>query len=101
MIYYWGQYVALAVAETFQQAQAAAAAGEGRVRRETGERRHRSERRYRGSSADGEQARRCGGRVHSAAVKVDEVYTTPPETHNPMEMHATTAVWNDGEVHTL
>ena len=26
-------------------------------------------------------------------MKVDQTYTTPYETHNPMEMHATTAVW--------
>ncbi len=28
-----------------------------------------------------------------AAVKVDNVYTTPQENHNPMEPHATIAVW--------
>jgi xanthine dehydrogenase YagR molybdenum-binding subunit len=36
----------------------------------------------------------------SAPVKVDEVYSTPVETHNPMEMHATVAVW-DGRRYTL
>ena len=36
----------------------------------------------------------------SAAVKVDETYVTPVETHNPMEMHATVAVW-DGKKYTL
>jgi xanthine dehydrogenase YagR molybdenum-binding subunit len=30
----------------------------------------------------------------AAAVRVDQVYTTPYETHNPMEMHATIAVWH-------
>jgi xanthine dehydrogenase YagR molybdenum-binding subunit len=29
-----------------------------------------------------------------AAVKVDRIYTTPMESHNPMEPHATLAVWN-------
>jgi xanthine dehydrogenase YagR molybdenum-binding subunit len=33
-------------------------------------------------------------------VKVDETYITPVETHNPMEMHATVAVW-DGKKYTL
>ena len=33
----------------------------------------------------------------SAPVKLDETYATPAEIHNPMEMHATTAVW-DGQV---
>jgi xanthine dehydrogenase YagR molybdenum-binding subunit len=29
----------------------------------------------------------------AAEVRVEATYTTPSETHNPMEMHATTAVW--------
>ena len=32
----------------------------------------------------------------SADVKVDEVYSTPVETHNPIELHSTVASW-DGE----
>ena len=102
---YWGQYVAAVVAETFQQAQAAAATV--RVEYEpakfnvdaslsdslppegqTGGPRVLS---YRG---DTEAA------FASAPVQVDEVYTTPVETHNPMEMHATVAVW-DGKKYTL
>ncbi|MDB4965778.1 MAG: aldehyde oxidase and xanthine dehydrogenase, molybdopterin binding [Myxococcales bacterium] len=30
----------------------------------------------------------------AAAVRVEEVYTIPAETHNPMEPHATIAVWH-------
>ena len=104
-IYYWGQYVALAVADTFQQAQAAAAAV--KVQYETaafnvspklndampaigapGGPKVLSHR------GDSEAA------FASAPVKVDAVYSTPVETHNPMEMHATTAVW-DGKRYTL
>ena len=36
----------------------------------------------------------------SAPVQLDELYGTPAETHNPMEMHATVAVW-DGKGFTL
>ncbi len=36
----------------------------------------------------------------SAPVQVDETYGTPVETHNPMEMHASIAVW-DGKTFTL
>lgn len=35
-----------------------------------------------------------------AEVKIEARYTTPPEHHNPMEMHATTAVW-EGDRLTL
>ena len=37
----------------------------------------------------------------SAPVQVDQIYTTPVETHNPIELHATVAVWDDEESVTL
>ena len=105
VVSYWGQYVALVVAETFQQAQAGAAAvtvnydadkfnvsavlddampaiGEPNGPRVLSHR------------GDFETA------FASAPVKVDAVYRTPVETHNPMEMHGTVAVW-DGKRFTL
>ena len=100
VVSYWGQYVALAVAETLEQAQAAAAAihvvydaKEPNV------------------SAALDDANVIGSRTNSkrgntdsafpsAPVQIDATYTTPVETHNPMEMHATVAVW-DGENFTL
>ena len=36
----------------------------------------------------------------AAAIRVDHVYTTPPEHHNPMEPHATIARW-DGDMLTV
>jgi len=33
-----------------------------------------------------------------AEVRVEETYTTPTENHNPMETHATTAVWEDDKL---
>ncbi len=100
LIHYWGQYVALAVANTLQQAQAAAAAV--RVTYDAGEAERFDEAGRCGCpDAHDEQARRCAGGIQrSAPVKVDETYATPVETHNPMEMHATTAVW-DGKRFTL
>ncbi len=32
--------------------------------------------------------------LREAAAKLEETYETPPETHNPMEPHATVAVWS-------
>ncbi|HEY9677053.1 MAG TPA: xanthine dehydrogenase family protein molybdopterin-binding subunit [Drouetiella sp.] len=34
----------------------------------------------------------------NAAIKIDVSYSTPKESHNPMEPHATTAVWNGGKL---
>ena len=36
----------------------------------------------------------------AAPVKLDQTYVTPAETHNPIELHATTAIW-DGSTLTL
>ncbi|MEO6529047.1 MAG: xanthine dehydrogenase family protein molybdopterin-binding subunit [Gemmatimonadaceae bacterium] len=96
VIHYWGQYVALAVARTFEQAQAAAHAV--RVTYTTsahdvtttlspsGEVKEKSKR------GDAERA------FASAATKVDQRYTTPTETHNPIELHATVADWQGDKV---
>src|SRR4029077_7664370 len=35
-----------------------------------------------------------------APVKLDQTYVTPSETHNPLELHATIAIW-DGSTLTL
>lgn len=97
VINYWGQYVALAVAKTLQQAQAAAAAV--RVTYDADKPNVSTKL----DDADVEtQTRSKRGDVQvgfsGAPVKVDETYATPPETHNPMEMHATTAVWDGNRV---
>ncbi|HZQ43394.1 MAG TPA: xanthine dehydrogenase family protein molybdopterin-binding subunit [Acidobacteriaceae bacterium] len=98
-IHYWGQYVALAVAKTLQQAQAAAAAV--RVTYDADKpnvspKLDDADVEIRTMSKRGD----VGAGFSGAPVKLDETYATPVETHNPMEMHATTAVW-DGQRFTL
>jgi xanthine dehydrogenase YagR molybdenum-binding subunit len=104
-VYYWGQYVAAVVAETFEQAQAAAAA----VRVEYDPTKFSVDPSL--SDTLPPEGQLGGPRVMSnrgdtdtafasAQVKIDETYVTPVETHNPMEMHATVAVW-DGKKYTL
>ncbi len=97
-VYYYGQYVALVVADTFERALDAAA--HVKVDYETAKPVTRmsevttplgpAHRSY--SRGDAETA------FKNAPVKTDEVYTTPTETHNPMEMHATIAVWKGNHV---
>src|SRR6185436_14206428 len=36
----------------------------------------------------------------TAPIKLDQTYVTPAETHNPLEVHATTAIW-EGSTLTL
>ena len=94
---YWGQFVALVVAETYEQALSASAAVQVSYdpapfnvstklddpQTDTLPLHMESKR------GDVEAA------FASAPVKVDQIYITPAETHNPMEMHATVAVWNE------
>ncbi len=96
-IYYYGQFVALVIASTFEQAQAAAAAvhvdydakkpsiflNQGTPSETPAAQHHRG---------DADPA------FGQAPVKLDATYTTPTETHNPMEMHGTIAVWNQDKV---
>ena len=98
VIRYYGQYVALAVAHTFEQATAAAHAAkvayrehkpnvDERLAPETGQK-IESER------GDAEKA------FAGAEIQVDETYSLPVETHNPIELHASVALW-DGSTFTL
>jgi xanthine dehydrogenase YagR molybdenum-binding subunit len=109
VVRYYGQYIALAVADTFETAKAAADAvrvtyaqdkpnvdtdlkadDEPDVVATTFTMRERLQSQR--GDADAAFAR--------APVKLDQTYVTPAETHNPIELHATTAVW-DGSTLTL
>jgi xanthine dehydrogenase YagR molybdenum-binding subunit len=109
VIRYYGQYIALAVADTFEAAKAAADAVRATYSKEKPNVESRLEAgddpdvvftgygpvpRLQSQRGDAEAA------FASAPVKLDETYVTPPETHNPLELHATTAIW-EGEMLTL
>src|SRR6185436_5291735 len=102
-----GQYVALAVADTFEAAKAAADA----VRVTYAKEKPNVDTDLK---ADDEpevvattfapaarlQSKRGEpeGAFASAPVKLDQTYVTPTETHNPLELHATTAIWNNNRL---
>jgi xanthine dehydrogenase YagR molybdenum-binding subunit len=109
LIRYYGQYIALAVGETFEAAKAAADAVRAAYAKETPNVEAHLEagndppvilstygpvERVQSKRGDPEVA------FASAEVKLDETYITPAETHNPLELHATTAMW-DGEMLTV
>jgi xanthine dehydrogenase YagR molybdenum-binding subunit len=109
VIRYYGQYIALAVADTFEAAKAAADAVRATYAKEKPNVESRLE-----AGNDPEVVLTAYGPVErlqshrgdaaaafaSAPVKLDETYVTPAETHNPLELHSTTAIW-DGEMLTL
>jgi xanthine dehydrogenase YagR molybdenum-binding subunit len=98
VIRYHGQYVALAVAETFEQAQAAAHAVRVTYHAETPnvETKLEAEGTPKVPSERGDAATA----FDAATIKVDQTYTTPPETHSAIELHGTVATW-DGDALTL
>ncbi|SEF60566.1 xanthine dehydrogenase, molybdenum binding subunit apoprotein [Bryocella elongata] len=98
VVSYYGQYVGVAVASSVEQARAAAEA----VKVTYDKRSHNVEEKLIGTpiAEPGIKKGTARGDVTSAfknaAVKHDAVYSTPNETHNPIELHASVAVFKDG-----
>jgi xanthine dehydrogenase YagR molybdenum-binding subunit len=104
-IWHDGQIVAVVVAETFQAAEEAAA----QVRVQ-----YATEPASAELDSPGTEELPAAGRVAmlkkdpqagnfegawaAAAVKIDAQYRTPTQTHNPIELFSTTAVWSDGQL---
>jgi xanthine dehydrogenase YagR molybdenum-binding subunit len=98
-ICYYGQYVALVVADTFEQATAAADAikvNYDGVTPPSVDTRLTADAPFKPETQRGDPE----GAFASAAVRIDQTYSTPTETHNPIELHASVALW-DGERFTL
>ena len=97
IIRYYGQYVALVVAETFEQAQAAAHAVQISYDKQTPDVSPLAD----DDTPNIESERGDAAAAHvSASVTIDAFYTTPVETHNSMELHACVATY-DGQAYTL
>jgi len=109
VIRYYGQYVALAVADTFETAKAAADAVRLTYSKDKPDvnpdlkaeddpqmvaTTYGPEHRLQSERGDPDAA------FASAPVKLDQTYVTPSETHNPIELQGTTAIW-DGQMLTL
>jgi xanthine dehydrogenase YagR molybdenum-binding subunit len=99
IIRHWGQHVAVVVAETLEIATAAAAAV--RVEYEPQPANLRiSLDDYSGKRKSDSKRGDPDAAFASAPVKLDATYITPNEPHNPIELHASVAVW-DGDHVTL
>jgi xanthine dehydrogenase YagR molybdenum-binding subunit len=103
VVRYYGQYVALAVADTFETAKAAADAvrvtySKNKPNVESDlkadddpaviETTYGPEHRLQSERGDAEAA------FASAPAKLDQTYVTPSETHNPIELQGATAIWD-------
>ena len=96
---YYGQYVAVAVAETMEQARAAAEA----VKVTYAKTPHNTDDKLLGtpiSEAKPKEVTKRGNAaaaLSSASIKHDAIYSMPVETHNPIELHASVAIYKDGK----
>jgi xanthine dehydrogenase YagR molybdenum-binding subunit len=91
-IRYYGQYVAVAVADSFEEAQAAADAVKVTYHEQSPD--VRSELAPEHEPKAVSQRGDANAAFGSAPVKIDQTYVTPVETHNPIELHATVAIWD-------
>ncbi|CAJ0703256.1 Aldehyde oxidoreductase molybdenum-binding subunit PaoC [Ralstonia mannitolilytica] len=105
-VHYNGQPVALVVGDTLEHAQAVArmvrvevAQQPARLDFETARADAHSPGKVQNQSADTTRGDMAAG-MAQAVQRIEAVYGTPMETHNPMEPHATIAVW-DGDALTL
>lgn len=105
-VHYNGQPIALVVGDTLEHAQAAArmvrvevAQQPARLDFETARADAHSPGKVQTQSADTTRGDVAVG-MAQAAQRIEAVYGTPMETHNPMEPHATIAVW-EGDSLTL
>jgi xanthine dehydrogenase YagR molybdenum-binding subunit len=109
VVRYYGQYIALAVADTFESAKAAADA----VRATYVKDKPNVDTDLKADAEPDEvnttfapvkrlQSERGNAEsaFASAPVKLDQTYVTPTETHNPIELQAATAIW-DGSMLTI
>ncbi len=95
VIRYYGQYVALVVADTFEHATAAADAVKVDYRDVKPPHVATELSADDAPKPDTERGDPEGG-YEAAAVKLDHTYSTPTETHNPIELHASVATFEDG-----
>lgn len=99
VVRHWGQYIAVVVAETLEQATAAAAAVHVEYDAEPAKLRISLDD-YAGERKKGSERGNFESAFKDAPVKVDQTYITPNETHNPIELHASVSVW-DGDRLTM
>ncbi len=98
-VYYFGQYIAVVIADTYEQARAAAALVKVAYDKESPAIDLKAElpKGTKPVMFMGQEVQINPGKtediIAAAPVKVDHAYTTPTENHHPMETHATIAIW--------
>ncbi|MDQ6940656.1 MAG: xanthine dehydrogenase family protein molybdopterin-binding subunit [Verrucomicrobiota bacterium] len=108
VVNYAGQYVALVVAETIEQARYAAslvkvsyAPEHGTLTMEDARPKATQPKKNNQDSVQIDKGKTADALANSQLVKIEETYITPTETHNPIEMSGTIAVWESDKKLTV
>ncbi len=100
-VHYYGEYVGLVVAETFEQAQHAARLVKFEYSEDRDPAIHFDKLRSKAYKPN-EKSDYSRGDIEKGLAEADEVidetYNTPIEHHHPMELHAVIASWDNGKV---
>ncbi|RYZ48018.1 MAG: xanthine dehydrogenase family protein molybdopterin-binding subunit, partial [Sphingobacteriales bacterium] len=106
-VHYPGQFIAVVVAETYEQARSAAYQLKVRYTEEkaavdlkTELPKSKKPKMFMGEEAQVNEGK-AAAPLAASAQKVDHTYSTPAEHHHPMEPHATVAVWEGSDKLTL
>ncbi len=97
---YFGQYIAVAVAETYEQARTAAELVKVNYAKlpvaiDLEKELINAERPQKSQGQDVQiNSGKAASVIASSPVKIEQTYTTHTENHHPMEPHATVAMWN-------
>ena len=101
MVHFYGEYVGLVVAETFEQAQYAARLVKFKYKKDANPAIHLEKLRAKAYKPN-EQSDYSRGDLKAGLAAADEklevTYNTPIEHHHPMELHAVIASWDNGKV---
>ena len=106
-VHYFGQFVACVVAETYEQARAAAALLKisYAVEKPAIDLKSELSNGYKPEKLFGQEAQVNTGKtapvLAAAAHKIEHAYTTSTENHHPMEPHASIAVWEAADKLTI
>ncbi len=106
-VHYYGQFIGLVVADTYEQARAAAMLVKVTYTKEKPavELKPELPNAIKPKQTMGEDAQLNAGKaepvIGGSALMVDNVYSTPTENHHPMETHATIAAWDGAAKLTL
>ena len=101
MVHFYGEYVGLVVAETFEQAQYAARLVKFKYKKDANPAINLEKLRAKAYKPN-EKSDYSRGDLKAGLAAADEklevTYNTPIEHHHPMEMHAVIASWDNGKV---